>query len=67
MMVVKTVRGKVYKLVGKWDTDLVFAPIGRKDDQVVIYTPSEVKELLEEGQFKEIESMVPFHEISGEA
>lgn len=53
-MTVKTISGRVYKLVGKWDSDLVFAPVDGKDDEVMLYTPSEVKGLLEERRFKEI-------------
>lgn len=53
-MTIITKRGRVYKLVGTWDNELVFAPDDGLDDQVMIYSPDEVKELLKTGQFMEV-------------
>ncbi len=43
-MTVITNRGRIYKLVGTWDSDLVFMPDDGLDNQVMIYSKDEVKE-----------------------
>ena len=53
-MTIITKRGRVYKLVGTWDSDLVFAPDDALDDQVMIYTADEVKELIKAGKILEV-------------
>ncbi len=53
-MTVITARGRVYKLVGTWDNDLVFAPDDGLDDQVMIYSADEVRELLKTGKLCEV-------------
>ncbi len=53
-MTIITKRGRVYKLVGTWDSELVFAPDDGLDDQVMIYSPDEVKELLKAGKVMEV-------------
>ncbi len=53
-MTVITKRGRVYKMVGTWDGDLVFAPEDGLDDQVMIYSKDEVDELLKQGKFYDV-------------
>ncbi len=53
-MTVITARGRIYKLVGTWDSDLVFAPDDGLDNQVMIYSPDEVRELLKTGKLSEV-------------
>lgn len=53
-MTVITQRGRIYKLVGTWDSDLVFAPDDGLDDQVMIYSKDEVKELLKQGKLCDV-------------
>ncbi len=57
-MTVKTSYGRTYKMVGTHDRDQVFAPTDGKNTEVLIYTPSEVEELLEKGQFILVETEV---------
>lgn len=45
-------------MVGTHGEDQVFAPTDSKDTEVLIYTPSEVKELLEKGEFIIVETEV---------
>ncbi len=53
-MTIITKRGRVYKLVGTWDSELVFAPDDGLDDQVMIYSADEVKELLKTGKILDV-------------
>ena len=52
-MTIITKRGRVYKLVGTWDSDLVFAPDDGLDDQVMIYSKDEMNELIKTGKILE--------------
>ncbi len=52
-MTIITKRGRVYKLVGTWDSDLVFAPDDGLDDQVMIYSKDEMNELIKKGKILE--------------
>lgn len=45
--------GEIYKVVGFWRDDYVFAPTG-EEEQCMIYTPAEVEELLGKGEFEAI-------------
>jgi hypothetical protein len=49
-MTVKTMSGRVYIFVGKWDANMVFAPVDGKDDEVMIYSDDELKELMRRGR-----------------
>ena len=40
---------RLYRVVGKWGRDIVLAPQAKADDEVLIYTPGEIDELLESG------------------
>lgn len=53
-MTVKTMNGRVYIYVGKWDSNMVFAPIDGKDDEVAIYSDVEFKQLLQEGRLMDV-------------
>lgn len=41
---------KIYQLVGRWDKSLVLASAG-DDESVLIYTASELEELIATGEF----------------
>lgn len=45
---------KVYQLVGRWDRDMVLAPTSEADEQVLIYTASELETLIETGHFRKL-------------
>jgi hypothetical protein len=49
-MIIKTMCGRLYKLVGSWDSNMVFSSIEREDDEVMIYSAEELKELLKIGR-----------------
>jgi len=53
---IKTKAGQTYKLVGVNGKDKVFASLDSKDNEVLIYSQSEVDELLETGAFTIIET-----------
>ncbi len=55
-MIVITIRGRVYKLVGRWDSDMVFAPDDGIDDQVMIYTTDELKDLIKQRKLVQVGS-----------
>ena len=55
-MTIKTKAGQTYKLVGVNGKDKVFASLDSKDNEVLIYSQIEVKELLETGTFIIIET-----------
>lgn len=42
---------KIYQLVGRWDKSLVLASTGDDDESVLIYTASELEELIATGEF----------------
>ena len=48
--------GKIYQVVGKWESNIVLAPVNKEDEQCLIYTPSEIEELLEQREFVREES-----------
>lgn len=54
IMTVKTMGGRIYVFVGRWDSNMVFAPLDGKDDEVAIYSPGEFKKLLSEGRIMEV-------------
>lgn len=43
---------EVYTYVGNWSDCLVLAPENEESEEVLIYTPSEVSELIKEGKLK---------------
>ena len=45
---------KVYQIVGCWGKDIVLAPIHDDDDQVVIYTKTELEDFIESGNFRKL-------------
>lgn len=49
-MTVKTIRGRLYKLVGIWDSNMVFSSVEREDDEVMIYTMKELRSLIRIGR-----------------
>jgi hypothetical protein len=49
-----TFNGRDSKLVGKWRGNLVFSPVGSDEDECLVYTPNEVAELLETGEFRRV-------------
>ena len=55
-MTIKTNAGQNYKLVGVNGKDKVFASLDSNDNEVLIYSQSEVEELLETGTFIIIET-----------
>jgi hypothetical protein len=40
--------GKIYEVAGRWGGDIVLTPKDKNDEQCLIYTENEVKELFEE-------------------
>lgn len=54
-MTIKTMSGRLYIFVGKWDSNMVFAPVDGKDDEVMIYSGDELKELLRKGRLMDID------------
>lgn len=49
-MTVKTMNGRLYKLVGIWDSNMVFSSVEREDDEVMIYSVRELKSLVRIGR-----------------
>lgn len=49
-----TYNGKVYEIAGKWDRDYILSPVAQSDDECLIYTPDEMKELVETGRFERL-------------
>lgn len=47
-----TFNRKIYEVAGFWRDEYVFAPIDKDEEQCLIYTPSEVNELLSQGEFE---------------
>ncbi len=45
--------GKVYEIAGKWDRDIILAPIEESDDECLIYTSSEMAEFWKQDISKE--------------
>lgn len=49
----KTERGDLtYQVIGRWDKDIVLMPICETDDQVLIFGPGELDELIEKGRLR---------------
>ena len=46
--------GRKYQIVGLKGTDIVLMPMDEDDDQVRIYTRSEMKELVGKGSFRKL-------------
>ena len=42
---------KVNVIAGKWDSDYILMPLEEEDDECMIYSASEINELLENGRF----------------
>lgn len=51
---------KSYQIIGRWGSDIVLMQTSEKDDQVLIYSPSELDGLIEEGHFRIL------HEVQAE-
>jgi hypothetical protein len=45
---------KIYQIVGRWDKDLVLAPVSSDDEQVLIYTASELETLISTGKLSKL-------------
>ncbi len=43
-----------YQIAGFWGKDVVLAPVNDDDDQVLIYTASELDTLISEGKFSRL-------------
>lgn len=43
-----------YKVVGFWGSDVVLAPDAKEDDQVLVYSKSELEELINDGVFLKV-------------
>lgn len=43
-----------YKVVGFWGSDIVLAPDALEDDQVLVYSKSELEELINDGIFLKV-------------
>jgi hypothetical protein len=54
-MTVKTMSGRIYIFVGRWDSNMVFAPVDGKDDEVMIYSSDELKELRQRGRLMDVD------------
>jgi hypothetical protein len=57
VMMIRTANGRIYRLVGKWDNEIVFAPADGKDDQVLIYTPKEFKQHLDNNMITVVDNI----------
>jgi len=44
----------VYQIIGRWGKEIVLAPVSDNDDQVLIYTASELDTLISEGKFNRL-------------
>ncbi|MEL7568937.1 MAG: hypothetical protein AAGU14_00070 [Eubacteriaceae bacterium] len=44
----------IYQIVGYWGTDVVLSSENESDDQVLIYTISELEEMIFEGYFRKL-------------
>jgi hypothetical protein len=40
---------KVYEIAGRWEGSIVLSPVDTQDDQCLLYTAGEMKELLQTG------------------
>ncbi len=43
-----------YYIAGFWGKDIVLAPVNDDDDQVLIYTATEIETLISEGKFSKL-------------
>jgi len=55
-MIIKTMSGRLYKLVGVWDSSMVFSSVDREDYEVMIYTKKELRSLIRIGRLVLAES-----------
>lgn len=46
--------GRVYQIAGRWDRDVVLSPVEEDDEQVLVYTASELETLISEGKFRKL-------------
>jgi hypothetical protein len=57
------ISGCLYRVAGYWSHDVVLYPVARDDDEVLVYTPDEIKDEVERGSMlyleTEIEMTVP--------
>ncbi len=44
----------IYKIVGRWGKDIVLAAADDEYDEVLIYAPSELEELISDGCFRKL-------------
>ena len=44
----------VYQIAGRWGMEMVLASIKEDDEQVLIYTESELRTLISEGHFRKL-------------
>lgn len=44
----------VYQIVGRWDGEIVLANINDDSDEVLVYGPSELENLISEGRFRKL-------------
>lgn len=45
---------QIYQIAGRWGKDVVLVPVDDSDEQVLIYTASELEELIGIGQFAKL-------------
>jgi hypothetical protein len=43
------ISGCLYRVAGYWSHDVVLYPVARDDDEVLVYTPDEIKDEVERG------------------
>jgi hypothetical protein len=55
-MIIKTMGGRMYKLVGCWDSNMVFSSVEREDEEVMIFSPKELQALLRIGRLVRADS-----------
>lgn len=46
---IATYNNKVYEIAGRWEGSIVLSPVDAQDDQCLLYTAGEMKELLQTG------------------
>lgn len=49
---IATYSNKVYEISGRWEGSIVLSPVDAEDDRCLIYTVSEIEELLQTGELK---------------
>ncbi|MFA6308615.1 MAG: hypothetical protein WC677_02570 [Clostridia bacterium] len=43
---------RIFQIVGRWGKDYVFADMDENSEEVLIYTPTEVAQFIEDGDFR---------------